>query len=96
MKNAGKYVQEDYEGGREDHCVGVLPPGIDKFQKETHGEFRLSVGDLGWLNSATNFDHILVKPVFWGDNNSKWMLRAKNTSMDQVGVVHHEARYEVR
>jgi len=96
MRKADKYQQAAYVGEELENVAGVLPPGIDKFHKEVYGVFKLSIGDLQWLNTATNFDHIKFRPLFWGDNDSKVMVRAKNTCLDEIGVVFHEAKFEIR
>jgi len=96
MKPVGKYRQDEYAGEAVEHSEGILPPGIDKVEKDNLGELVLSIGELSWLNSVTSYDHILFKPIFWGEKEPKFMLRAKNTSEDQQGVIHYEARYQIR
>ena len=74
----------------------MLPPGIEKVNKDVYGVLRLSIRDLQWLNNATNFDFIKLRPIFWGEKETQRLIRAQNTCMDELGVVKHEAYYEIR
>jgi hypothetical protein len=76
--------------------VGVLPPGIEKVQKDTYGYLKLTVKDLQWLNTAINFDFIKLKPIFWGEKQAQRLIRAQNTSLDEVGIIPHEVNFEIR
>ena len=96
MRRVEPYKEAAYTADEQEAIVGVLPPGIDKFHKDVYGIFRLSIGDLQWLNSATNYDNIKFRPVFWGEGETRVLLRAKNTCLEEMGVVFHEAKFEIR
>src|SRR3990167_7415181 len=96
MHRVAKYNQDEYKEQGEVVTAGVLPPGFDQDDRETMGYFRIEIGNLLWLNTAINYDHIKLRPVFWGERQPSQLMRAQNTNNDEMGVVQNRVMYEVR
>jgi hypothetical protein len=103
MKRSAKYKESEYRGEKEltaegsmEVCQGILPPGVEKYHEDVYGTFRMAIGNITWLNNAINYDNIKMKLVFWGEDEAPFLLRGKNTCLDELGVVYSEARYQVR
>lgn len=73
-----------------------LPPGTENMGLPVFGVLELRVGKLIELETTTNLNNIKLKPVFWGENTTSYLLRAPNTCLSDGEVVHTSGIYAIR
>jgi hypothetical protein len=79
-----------------DFPTSFLPPGTQSVDLPVAGLLNLSIGKLLDLKSTANFDNIKIKPVFWGESEAPFLLRATNTCLSESDIVSRAGRYLVK
>jgi len=73
-----------------------LPPGTENMGLPVFGVFELKIGKLINFETTTNFNNIKVKPVFWGENGTSYLLRATNTCLADGDISQTTGLYAIR
>ena len=80
----------------EDIPFTFLPPGSEVLDLPIAGLLQLQIGNLTELKTTANFENIKIKPSFWGENESKFLLRAENTSLSEENACFCCANYLIK
>jgi hypothetical protein len=73
-----------------------LPPGSESLDLPIAGILRLKIKNLIEMKTSANFENIKVKPIFWGEKESKFLLRAANTCLCEKNSLSNKANYYIR
>jgi hypothetical protein len=90
-----EYDISEYQKEIQDRFRTNLPPMSDLIEGDIFGKLTLKIGQLYWLNSGVNQNNIKVKPVFFGQTDTPFLLRAENTCVDEGGLVSNIGIYDI-
>ena len=90
-----EYDVVEYQKAMEDRFRANLPPMSESIESNIFGMFRIKAGQLLWLNAGINHNNIKLKPVFFGQNDTPFLLRASNTSLDEETTSSNIGIYDI-